>query len=183
MGKAGTDGIDVSDIEVLISEADLERRVREMGEEITRDYAGEKLAIVAVLKGAFVFLSDLVRNIDLPSTVDFLALSSYGDEQETSGVVGMALDLTAPIADRHVLLVEDIVDTGLTMKYLLENLQTRHPRSIKVCTLLHKPARARVEVPIHYKGFTIDDHFVIGYGLDDRQYLRNLPFIGHKIGA
>ncbi len=169
------------DIEVLISAEALAARVAELGRELTRDYAGKDLAIVAVLKGSFVFLADLVRSIDLDCTVDFLATSSYGNETESSGIVRLALDLTAPIEGRDVLLVEDIIDTGLTMKYLLENLETRHPASLKICTLLHKPARNEIEIPIDYKGFTIDDRFVIGYGLDYGQKLRNLPYIGHKV--
>jgi hypoxanthine phosphoribosyltransferase len=170
-----------SGMEVLISEEDLSKRVRELGQLISRDYAGKKPAIVAVLKGSFVFLADLVRAIDIECTIDFLAVSSYGNGTSSSGVVQITSDITWPVDGRHVLLVEDIVDTGLTMQYLLDNLSTRKPASIKVCTLLHKPARARVEVPIDYKGFTIDDHFVVGYGLDFKQCLRNLPFIGRKI--
>jgi hypoxanthine phosphoribosyltransferase len=170
------------DIEVLISEEALAKRIGEIGRELTRDYVGKDLAIVAVLKGSFVFLADLVRAIDMDCTVDFLATSSYGNETESSGIVRLALDLTSPIEGRDVLLVEDIIDTGLTMKYLLENLGTRHPASLKVCTLLHKPARSQVEIPIDYKGFTIDDRFVIGFGLDYCQKLRNLPYIGHKVG-
>ncbi|MCB9728182.1 MAG: hypoxanthine phosphoribosyltransferase [Deltaproteobacteria bacterium] len=169
-------------IEVLISAEALAERIAEMGAELTRDYAGKDLAIVAVLKGSFVFLADLVRAIDTDCTVDFLATSSYGNETESTGIVRLALDLTASIEGRDVLLVEDIVDTGLTMKYLLENLSTRHPASLRVCTLLHKPSRTQVEVPIDYKGFTIDDRFVIGFGLDFSQKLRNLPYIGHKVG-
>lgn len=170
-----------SGMEVLISEEDLSKRVHELGQLISRDYAGKKPAIVAVLKGSFVFLADLVRAIDIECTIDFLAVSSYGNGTSSSGVVQITSDITWPVDGRHVLLVEDIVDTGLTMHYLLDNLGTRKPASIKVCTLLHKPARARVEVPIDYKGFTIDDHFVVGYGLDFKQCLRNLPFIGRKI--
>ena len=170
------------DIEVLISEEALAKRIGEIGRELTRDYVGKDLAIVAVLKGSFVFLADLVRAIDMDCTVDFFATSSYGNETESSGIVRLALDLTSPIEGRDVLLVEDIIDTGLTMKYLLENLGTRHPASLKVCTLLHKPARSQVEIPIDYKGFTIDDRFVIGFGLDYCQKLRNLPYIGHKVG-
>lgn len=169
-------------IEVLISAERLAERIGELGRELTRDYAGKDLAIVAVLKGSFMFLADLVRTIDMDCTVDFLATSSYGNETESSGIVRLALDLTAPIEGRDVLLVEDIIDTGLTMRYLLENLQTRHPASLKICTLLHKPARNEIEIPIDYKGFTIDDRFVIGYGLDYGQKLRNLPYIGHKVG-
>ena len=170
-----------SGMEVLISEQELAERISELGQIISRDYAGQKPAIVAVLKGSFVFLADLVRAIDIECTVDFLAVSSYGNATSSSGVVQITSDITSPVEGRHVLLVEDIVDTGLTMQYLLDNLSTRQPASIKVCTLLHKPARARVEVPIDYKGFTIDDHFVVGYGLDFKQCLRNLPFIGRKI--
>lgn len=170
------------ELEVLIDRETIQSRVRELGEEIARDYAGEEIAVVSVLKGSFIFLADLVRCIDLPCTVDFLAVSSYGNQTETTGVVRLALDLTAPIEDRHVLLVEDIVDTGLTMRYLLDNLQIRRPASLRVCTMLHKPARSQVEVPIHYKGFTIEDHFAIGYGLDDQQLLRNLPWIARRVG-
>ena len=170
-----------ADMEVLISQEELSQRIKELGELISRDYAGKKPAVVAVLKGSFIFLADLVRAIDIECTVDFLAVSSYGNSTSTSGVVQITSDITSPVEGRHVLLVEDIVDTGLTMQYLLDNLATRQPASIKVCTLLHKPARARVEVPIDYKGFTIEDHFVVGYGLDFKQCLRNLPFIGRKV--
>ena len=130
----------------------------------------------------FVFLADLVRAIDIECTVDFLVVSSYGNDTKSSGVVQISSDLTTPVDGRHVILVEDIVDTGLTMSYLLKNLETRGPESVKVCTLLEKPSRLEVEVPIDYKGFTIDDHFVVGYGLDYRQTMRNLPFIGYKVG-
>ncbi len=170
-----------SGMEVLISADALAERIRELGQLISKDYLGKKPAIVAVLKGSFVFLADLVRAIDIECTVDFLAVSSYGNSTSSSGVVQITSDITSPIEGRDIILVEDIVDTGLTMQYLLDNLSTRHPASIKVCTLLHKPARTRVEVPIDYKGFTIDDHFVVGYGLDFKQCLRNLPFIGRKV--
>lgn len=168
-------------MEVLISAEQIASRVQELGAEISRDFAGKTPALVAVLKGSFVFLADLVRNVDIECTVDFLVVSSYGDETSSSGVVKITSDLTTPIEGRHVVLIEDIVDTGLTMKYLIENLETRHPASLSVCSLLHKPARQKVEVPIDYKGFTIDDHFVVGYGLDYAQRLRNLPFIGRKV--
>ncbi|MDP6942865.1 MAG: hypoxanthine phosphoribosyltransferase [Myxococcota bacterium] len=168
-------------MEVLIGAEALSERVQELGQLISRDYAGKKPAIVAVLKGSFVFLADLVRAIDIECTVDFLAVSSYGNATKSTGVVQITSDITSPVEGRHVILVEDIVDTGLTMQYLLDNLSTRQPESLAVCTLLHKPARTRVEVPIHYKGFTIDDHFVVGYGLDFQQCLRNLPFIGRKV--
>lgn len=182
---ASTDGrrafVDGMTFAVLIDEEQIAARVREMGAEISRDYADKKVALVAVLKGSFIFLADLVRTLDSTCTVDFLVVSSYGSETRSTGVVQITSDLTAPVEDRHVLLVEDIVDTGLTMQYLLENLETRKPASLKVCTLLHKPARTQVEVPIHYKGFTIEDHFVVGYGLDYAQTMRNLPFIGYKL--
>ena len=170
-----------SGMEVLISAEAIAQRVQELGQEISRDYAGKKPAIVAVLTGSFVFLADLVRAIDIECTVDFLAVSSYGNATRSTGVVQITSDITSPVEGRHVILVEDIVDTGLTMQYLIDNLATRLPESLKVCSLLHKPARSQVEVPIHYKGFTIDDHFVVGYGLDFKQCMRNLPFIGRKV--
>jgi hypoxanthine phosphoribosyltransferase len=152
--------------------------VREMGAQLAADYAGRDLVVVVVLKGSFVFASDLVRAIDLPLAVDFLACRSYGDGTESSGVVQITSDLTKPIEGKDVIVVEDIVDTGLTMKYLLENLETRRPRSVKLVSLLHKPARTRVPIAIDYLGFTIDDVFVVGYGLDHAEKHRNLPFIG-----
>ena len=174
---------DPKKIEVLVGAGPLAKRVTELGEAITDDFRdlGE-VVLVGVLKGSFVFLADLARAIDLPVEIDFLGLSSYGDSESTSGVVQVTQDLTRPVAGKHLIVVEDIVDTGLTMKYLLENLGTRHPASIKVCTLLHKPARARVEVPLDYVGFEIPDRFVIGYGLDYQSRLRNLPFIGVNVG-
>ncbi len=166
-------------IEVLISEEQLQERIHELGAQIKEDYAdSQELLLIGVLKGCFLFLADLVRAIDLPISVDFLGLSSYGNSTKSSGVVRMTQDLSKSIKDLDVLIVEDIVDTGLTMKYLLDNLSTRRPRSLKVASLLHKPARAKVQVPIHYLGFTIPDKFVIGYGLDYAERLRNLPFIG-----
>jgi hypoxanthine phosphoribosyltransferase len=164
-------------IDVLISEADLQARVKELGAEITRDHAGRSLVVVGVLKGSFIFLADLVRAIDLPVTIDFIGISSYTGTRST-GVVQITSDLTRPIEGKDVLLVEDIVDTGLSMQYLLENLATRHPASVQVCALLEKPARAVVKVPIRYRGFEIGDEFVVGYGLDWDGRLRNLPFVG-----
>ncbi len=169
-------------LDVLIDAETIGARVRAMGEEITRDYRDRDLVMIAVLKGSFIFLADLVRSVEADCEVEFLAVSSYGSRTTSSGIVQLTLDLTAPIEGRDVLLVEDIVDTGLTMSYLLENLATRRPASLKVCTLLHKPARTEVEVPIAYKGFTIEDLFVVGYGLDYDQKLRNVPYIGHKVG-
>jgi hypoxanthine phosphoribosyltransferase len=162
-------------VEPLITEEGLARRVAELGARITEDYRGKDLVVVGVLKGSFPFVADLVRQIDLPLRVDFLGLSSYGNGTESSGVVKITSDLTKPIAGKHVLVVEDIVDTGLTMKYLLANLATRQPASVRVCSLLEKPARLRVEVEIAYKGFTIPDEFVVGYGLDFAEQYRNLP--------
>lgn len=166
-------------IEVLISEEQIQQRVRELGAQITADFEGESLHVIGVLKGCFVFLSDLVRHINLDVSCDFLSVSSYGASTKSSGVVRMIRDLSEPVEGRHVLLVEDIVDTGLTMKYLLDNLRVRHPRSVSVCTLLHKPAGGKVHVPIDYTGFTIPNKFVIGYGLDYIEFYRNLPYIGY----
>ncbi len=164
-------------VDVLISKEDLDARVRALGEEITRDHQGRSLVVVGVLKGSFIFLADLVRAIDLPINVDFIGISSY-QGTSTTGVVKITSDLTRPIEGKDVLLVEDIVDTGLSMRYLLDNLATRRPASLKVCALLEKPARARVKVPIDYRGFVIGDEFVVGYGLDWDGRMRNLPFVG-----
>ena len=169
--------LDDTNVEVMLSEEQLRRRIAEMGAEITRDYEGKPLKLVGVLKGSFMFMADLARAIDLPIKVDFIGTTSY-QGTKTSGVVRITSDLSRPIDGEHVLLVEDIVDTGLTMKYLLENLTTRHPASVKVCALLEKPSRAKVQVALDYKGFTIPDEFVVGYGLDWDGRLRNLPFIG-----
>jgi len=165
-------------VETLIETEAIQRRVRELGAQITEEYQGRELTLIAVLKGAYVFLADLARQIDLPLTVDFLGLTSYGDKTETSGVVRITHDLTQPVKERDVLIVEDIVDSGLTMNFLLENLRTRLPRSVKVCAFLDKPARRRVPVHVDYAGFEIEDRFVIGYGLDYAGRYRNLPFLG-----
>ena len=165
-------------VRVLISESDLQAKVTELGKAITRDYAGEELTLVGVLKGSFLFMADLCRQIELPLTCDFLGLSSYHGRTRTSGVIRITSDLNQPVEGRHVLVVEDIIDTGLTMEYLLENLRTRLPKSIKVCTLLHKPERKKVETPIDYLGFTVPNEFVVGYGLDYLGRYRNLRFVG-----
>jgi hypoxanthine phosphoribosyltransferase len=165
-------------VNVLFSEAQLQARIVELGAEISRDYKGQDLVVVGVLKGSVLFFADLIRRIDLPLSIDFLGLSSYGAGTESTGVVRITNDLSKTVEGKHLLVVEDIVDTGLTMKFLLENLATRRPSSVKICTLLEKPARAKVKVPIHYKGFVIPDEFVVGYGLDFDEKLRNLPFIG-----
>jgi hypoxanthine phosphoribosyltransferase len=166
------------DLEPLISAEQIARRVREMGAQIERDYQGKELVLLGVLKGSYMFISDLARTIDLPLSIDFIGLSSYGEATESSGVVKITSDLTKPIENKHVLIVEDIVDTGLTMRYLLDNLATRRPASVKLCTLLHKPSRARTRIPIDYLGFQIEDRFVVGYGLDHDDKYRNVPFIG-----
>lgn len=162
----------------LLSAEAIGARVRELGAEITREYAGKALVLVCVLKGSFVFAADLARAIDLPVRVDFLGVRSYGIDTETSGVVQITHDLSRAIEQEHLLLVEDIVDTGLTIAYLMDLLRTRGPASVRVCALLHKPARARVEVKIDFLGFTIEDRFVVGYGLDFAERYRNLPYIG-----
>ena len=162
----------------LLSTEAIGARVRELGAEITREYAGKALVLVCVLKGSFVFAADLARAIQLPVRVDFLGVRSYGVDTETSGVVQITHDLSRAIEHEHLLLVEDIVDTGLTVAYLMDLLRTRGPASVRVCALLHKPARARVEVKIDFLGFTIEDRFVVGYGLDWAERYRNLPFIG-----
>jgi len=169
--------------EVLLSADAIATRVRELGTAIRADYHGESLVVVVVLKGSFVFAADLVRSIDLPLEVDFLGVRSYGDATTSSGIVQITSDLTRSIEGRDVLLVEDIVDTGLTLRFLLDNLRTRDPRTLKLAALLHKPARTRVEVPIDYLGFTIPDVFVVGYGLDAAQRYRNLPYVGQLTGT
>ena len=166
------------ELEPLISAEQIARRVREMGAQIERDYQGKELVLLGVLKGSYMFISDLTRTIDLPLSIDFIGLSSYGEATESSGVVKITSDLAKPIENKHVLIVEDIVDTGLTMRYLLDNLATRRPASVKLCTLLHKPSRARTRIPIDYLGFQIEDRYVVGYGLDHNDKYRNVPFIG-----
>jgi hypoxanthine phosphoribosyltransferase len=162
----------------MLSQEEIAARVRELGSQITRDYQGKNLVLVCVLKGSFVFAADIARAIDLPLRVDFLGVRSYGEGTESSGVVQITQDLSKPIEHEDVLLVEDIVDTGLTIAHLMDLLRTRAPSSVKVCALLHKPARARVQVHIDYLGFTIEDRFVVGYGLDFAERHRNLPYIG-----
>lgn len=157
-------------------------RVAELGEQITKDYAGSDLHMICVLNGAFVFMADLVRAIDLPLSVDFLSVSSYGSRTESSGEVRLLKDLEQSLKGRHVIIVEDIIDTGLTMQYLIGYMQGRNPASVKVATLLSKPSRRLVEVPIDYVGFTIEDAFVYGYGLDVDHRLRNLPYVTSQKG-
>jgi len=163
--------------EVLVSAEELQRRVAELGEEISRDYAGRPLLLVGVLKGAVFFLSDLMRYIDVPVEVDFMAVASYGSATDSSGVVRILKDLDASIEGRDVLIVEDIVDSGLTLQYLMRNLGSRNPRTLEVCALLTKPERRKVDLPTRYVGFEIANRFVVGYGLDYEERHRNLPYV------
>jgi hypoxanthine phosphoribosyltransferase len=164
--------------EILISTEELQAKVTELGRQISEDYGGKNPLLICLLRGAAVFLSDLIRAIDIALEMDFMAISSYGDSTESSGVVRLVMDLKSSITGRNVLIVEDIVDTGRTLAYILDNLQTRRPADIKVCALLSKPSRREIQVEIDYLGFEIPDKFVVGYGLDYAENYRNLPFIG-----
>jgi len=161
----------------LIDADTIAERVAELGRAITNDFLGKDVVIVPVLNGSYVFAADLARQIDLDVAVDFLGVRSYGDGQESSGVVEITNDLSRSIEGKNVIVVEDIVDTGLTVSYLYENLATRQPASLKIASLLHKPARTRVPVDIDYLGFTVEDVFIVGYGLDYAQKFRNLPYL------
>ena len=163
--------------EVLIPEDRLQKRISELGAQISRDYAGEDLLLLAVLKGSVLFLSDLMRHITVPHAVDFIATSSYGASTESSGIVRILKDLDEPIQGRNVLIVEDIIDTGHTLNYLLRLLRARMPKSLRICTLLNKPDRREVDVHVDYIGFDIPNEFVLGYGLDYDELYRNLPYI------
>jgi hypoxanthine phosphoribosyltransferase len=163
---------------ILLSEEQISAKVAELGAKITADYAGCSLVVVCILKGAVLFTGDLIRHIKLPLSVDFMAISSYGMETKSSGVVRILKDLDASVEGRHVLVVEDIVDSGLTLKYLEENLRSRRPASLAICALLDKATRRKIEVKLDYRGFVIPDEFVVGYGLDYAEKYRNLPFIG-----
>jgi hypoxanthine phosphoribosyltransferase len=163
--------------EVLISETEIQRRVRELGQAISKDYKGKVPVLVNILKGGIIFLSDLVRELEVLHEIDFMSVSSYDSETETSGVVRILADLAINIEGKDVLIVEDIVDSGLTLDYIRHILLARHPKSLRICTLLDKKARRRIEVPLDYVGFEIPDAFVIGYGLDYEQKYRNLPYV------
>jgi hypoxanthine phosphoribosyltransferase len=164
--------------EILIPETVLQARIAELGAQISRDYAGQEILLVCILRGGVIFLSDLIRSITVPITLDFMAVSSYGiGARKSEGKARITLDLNTDIRDRNVLLIEDIVDSGHTIKAVLDLLETRRPQSLKVCTLLDKAERRQVPVPIHYRGFVIPDRFIFGYGLDLDEYYRNLPFI------
>ncbi len=166
------------EVKPLIGADELARRIAELAAQITEDYAGRSLVLLCVLKGSFVFAADLARSISLPVRCEFLGVRSYGDDTKSSGVVQITQDLTRPVEGDHILIVEDIVDTGLTLSYLREQIRSRNPASIKVAALLHKPARMQRKVEIDYLGFTIEDVFVVGYGLDYAERYRNLPFLG-----
>jgi len=164
--------------EVLIDEESLQRRIGELGEEISNDYAGRDLLLVGVLKGAVFFLADLMRQLTVPCEIDFMAISSYGASTDSSGVVRILKDLDINIEGRHVLVVEDVIDSGLTLSYLIRNLEARGPATLEICALLTKPARREIDVPVRYIGFEIPNRFVIGYGLDFAERYRNLPYVG-----
>ena len=164
--------------EVLFSEEQLKIRVQEIAREIERDYAGKEIMLISVLRGSFIFMADLCRAIDLPCTLDFMAVSSYGKGTSSSGQVQITKDLSEDISGRHIIVVEDILDSGNTLSYLLQLLQARSPASVRLSTLLAKPSRRTKEVELHYSGFTIPDYFVVGYGLDYAEKYRNLPYIG-----
>jgi len=164
---------------VLLTEEELQTRIAELGETISRDYAGENLLLLCVLKGGVLFLTDLMRHISIPHEIDFMAVSSYGrGVRESSGVVRIVKDLDEPIENKHILIVEDIIDSGATLNYLIQLLEPRNPASLKICTLLNKWQRRTVDIPVDYVGFDIEDEFVFGYGLDLDERYRNLPYVG-----
>jgi hypoxanthine phosphoribosyltransferase len=164
--------------EILITEESIQARTRELGHQISLDYVGKDLLLVCVLKGAIAFLADLMRQIAVPHEIDFMAISSYGASTESSGVVRILKDLDTNIDGRNVLIVEDIVDTGRTLNYITQNLRTRNPKSLRICTLLNKPSRREIDIPLDYVGFEIPNRFVIGYGLDFAEIYRSLPYVG-----
>jgi hypoxanthine phosphoribosyltransferase len=164
--------------EILIEEDRLQERIRELGREVSSDYQGRELLLVGVLKGAVFFMADLMRSVSVPCEIDFMAISSYGASTDSSGVVRILKDLDINIEGRHVLVVEDIIDSGLTLSYLLRNLESREPASLETCALLTKPDRREIDVPVRYVGFEIPNKFVIGYGLDFAERYRNLPYVG-----
>jgi hypoxanthine phosphoribosyltransferase len=163
--------------ETLVSEEQLQVRIRELAAQVSADYEGREMLVIGVLKGAVFFIADLLRQLTVPCELDFMAVSSYGSSTHSSGVVRILKDLDIPIAGRHVLVVEDVIDSGLTLSYLLKNLASRQPASLEICTLLTKPGHKRLNIPIRYIGFDLPDAFVIGYGLDYSERWRNLPYI------
>jgi hypoxanthine phosphoribosyltransferase len=176
LGNYGPLAADVS--EVLISTEELQQRITAIGGDISRDYAGKNPLLVGVLRGVVFFMADLLRAITIPVEVDFLAVSSYSATSRSSGLVRLSKDLDVSMTGRHVLFVEDVIDTGLTLNYLLRTLQARQPASLEVCVLFNKPAKRLIDIPLKYKGFDLPDYFVVGYGLDYREKYRNLPFVG-----
>lgn len=164
--------------EILISEEELNGKVKELAEQITADYKGKDLLLLCILKGGVMFLADLARNIKMPVSLDFMAVSSYGTSSESSGVVKIVKDLNESIEGKHIIIVEDIIDSGLTLNYLVNYLKARGPKSVEICTILDKPERREVEVPVKYKGFDVPNAFLVGYGLDYSEKYRNLPFVG-----
>ncbi len=173
-----TDNVPQELSSILLDQETLQNRIAELGAELNRDYAGEELVMLCVLKGATNFLTDLSKHLNFRVAWDFISISSYGEATKSSGVVKMVKDMEESIRGRHVLIVEDIVDTGLTLDYLRRSLLMREPKSLKICSLLSKAARRKIEMPIDYVGFAIEDHFVVGYGLDYLSFYRNLPYIG-----
>lgn len=168
-----------NDIEtILFSEEQLETCVQVLGEQITKDYKGKELVVIGILKGSSIFTSDLVRKINLPLDMDFMVVSSYGNATESTGVVRILKDLENSVENKHLLIVEDIIDSGLTLKYLKEVLQTRNPASVKICTLLDKPAGRKENIAIDYCGHEVPDEFIVGYGIDYAERYRNLPYVG-----
>lgn len=164
--------------QILFSAADIEARVLQLGQEISRDYESSQPLLIGVLKGVFPFMADLLRAITIPVEVDFMAIANYSSSTRDQGFVRLQKDLDTPLEGRHVLFVEDVIDTGLTLNYLLRNLKARGPATLKVCTLFEKPQRQLVKIPVRYKGFDLPDKFVVGYGLDYRELYRNLPYVG-----
>jgi hypoxanthine phosphoribosyltransferase len=177
--RQGQAAIDLTELisDTIVEQDVLEARVRDLGAEISRDYAGRDLLLIGVLKGAVLFMADLIRHLTIPHEIDFMAVSSYGSGTETSGIVRILKDLDASIEGRDVLIVEDIIDSGLTLSYLLRSLQARNPGSLEICALLTKPSRREVDIDCRYVGFEIPNRFVVGYGLDVAEKLRNLPYV------
>jgi len=169
-------------LETLISEEELQKRVKELGVQITKDYEGKEIIVLCILKGGVMFMTDLVKHIQVPIKMEFMVVSSYGNEYKSSGVVKILKDLDEPIEGKHVLIIEDIIDSGRTLKYIKSILKERLPQSIKICTLLDKAEQREASVEVQYTGFTIGDEFVIGYGLDYKQYYRNIPYIAVNRG-
>lgn len=163
--------------EIIISEKEIQKKVKELAKKVSSDYKGKDLVLVCVLKGAVVFLSDLLRNLKVQTHIDFIGISSYGVDTKSSGVVKITKDLDSSVESKHILIVEDIVDTGLTLQYLINNLKSRNVASLRVCALLSKPSARKIEVKIDYLGFTIEDKFVVGYGLDWEEKYRNVPYL------